>query len=159
MGMVREGTFPALILSYRSPISYIREMYVLGAKTVVYNTANREYHEINLLDGGILPLSSNDFKGFSLIKRVIKDVQWNPRKVSAASRLKASPESLEILLLLPMTVEASWIGHQVNLLSQMNIKISEVQTVEAQFEDAKFKLICVHLKNGSSKNVKDRGCA
>lgn len=159
MGMLREGTFPALTLSYRSPLSYISEMYALGAKTVVYNTVGREYHEINLLNGNVLPLSSSDFKNFSAIKRVIEDAQWWSRKASAASRLNTMPESLEILLLLPMTVEARWVGHQVNVLSQMHIRISAVQTVEAQFQDAKFKLTRVHLKDGSSRRINDRGCA
>lgn len=159
LGMVQKGEFPPLILSYSNPFPYVREMYGLGCKTVVYEMTSRQYYEIDLFSGDILPFSSNDFEGFSSFKRVIKDSVWTAQKIRAAARLKASPDSLEILLLVPISVEMRWIGHQVHLFRQMNIPIPDVETVEARFQEAKLKLVRVHLKDGSSRIVSDHGGA
>ncbi|MCK5509139.1 MAG: hypothetical protein KAI50_11560 [Desulfobacterales bacterium] len=80
MSKVREGEFPLLTLSYASPSAYVKEMYKLGAKTLIYDRTNREFFEINLFSGEILPFSSDSFKAFSFFKRVIKDSQWNSHK-------------------------------------------------------------------------------
>ena len=156
MSKVREGEFPLLTLSYAGPSAYVREMYELGAKTLIYDRTNREFFEINLFSGEILPFSSDSFKAFSLFKRVIKDTEWNSQKVHAASRLKTSPDSLEILLLVPMMVEMRWVGHQADTFNRMGLQISQIQTVEVRFQGGKFKLVRVYLKDGTSRKVDDR---
>jgi len=155
-GRVKEGRFPALIISYANPVSYVRQMYDLGAKTIIYDTSAREYYEINLFSGEVLPFSRNDFEGFSLFKRVMKDPQWNREKIRAATRIESLPQSLEILLLIPTTVETIWIGHQVNHFRKMNLGISSIDTVEALFKKGKMRIMRVHLKNGSSKEINDK---
>lgn len=156
MSKVREGKFPLLTLSYASPSAYVKEMYELGAKTLIYDGTNREFFEINLFSGEILPFSSDSFKTFSFFKRVIKDTAWNSQKVHAASRLKTSPDSLEILLLVPMMVEMRWVGHQADTFHRMGLQISQIQTVEVRFQGGKFKLVQVYLKDGTSRKVDDR---
>lgn len=130
-------------------------MYNLGSKTVVYDMSSREYYEIELFNGDILPLNSSDFIGFSFFKRVMDDSQWNKQKIRAAARLNTSPESLEILLMVPMSVETRWTGHQANVFRQMNIKISNIEAVEAQFQESKLKIVRIHLKDGTLKMVND----
>jgi len=159
MAMVREGTFPPLILSYVSPATYVSEMYRLGAKTVLYEEESGQFYEIDLLGTDILPLSRNDFNGFSFLKRVIKDPQWNQQKMRAASRLKTSTDLLAILLLVPLSVETRWIGHQVSIFKQLNLQISDIETVDAQFKNGRLKLVRLHLKDGTSRVVTDYGCA
>ena len=156
MDMVREGKFPPMILSYRDPFSYVRQMYNLGSKTVVYDMSTRSYYETDLLGGTIVPFSNSDFIGFSFFKRVIKDSQWHKQKIRAASRLNTSPESLEILLLVPMPVETRWTGHQVNVFRQMSIPISNVETVEAQFHGSKLSITSIYLNDGTSRIVNDK---
>jgi len=156
MSKVREGEFPLLTLSYSSPSAYVKEMYELGAKTLIYDRTNREFFEINLFSGEILPFSRESFKTFSFFKRVIKDSQWNSHKNRVASRVNASPDSLEILLLVPMIVEMRWVGHQTDTFQRMGLQISQIQTVEGRFQSGKFKLVQVYLKNGSSRKVDDR---
>jgi len=156
MSKVREGEFPLLTLSYASPSTYVKEMYELGAKTLIYDRTNREFFEINLFSGEILPFSSENFKTFSFFKRVIKDFQWNYHKNRVASRVNASPDSLEILLLVPMIVETRWVGHQADTFQRMGLQISQIQTVEGRFQRGRFKLVQVYLKDGSSRKVDDR---
>ena len=158
MAMVREGTFPPLTLSYDNPTTYVSELYRLGAKTVLYEEEGRGFYEIDLLGTDILPLSRNDFKGFSFVKRVIKDPEWDQQRVRAASRLKTSSDSLAILLLVPLSVETRWIGHQVSIFRQLNLQISDIETVDAQFKNGRLKLVRLHLKDGSSRMVTDYGC-
>jgi len=159
MALVREGTFPPLTLSYHSPASYIRDLYALGAKTVIYDREHRVYYAIDLFKGDILPMSSDDFKGFSSFKRVIKDPEWDHEKMRAATRINASPELIQILLLVPLPVEQRWIGHFVNIFRQMNINISEIETIEARFQGSRLKVVRLHLKDGSLRDVNDPGCA
>jgi len=159
MTMVREGTFPPLTLSYDNPATYVSEMYRLGAKTVLYEEESGQFYEIDLLGTDILPLSRNDFNGFSFLKRVIKDPQWNQQKIRAASRLKTSTDSLAILLLVPFSVETRWIGHQVSIFKQLNLQVSDIETVDAQFKNGRLKLVRLHLKDGTSRMVTDYGCA
>ena len=158
MAMVREGTFPPLTLSYNNPTTYVSELYRLGAKTVLYEEEDREFYEIDLLGTDILPLSRNDFKGFSFVKRVIKDTEWDQQRIRAASRLKTSSDSLVILLLVPLSVETLWIGHQVSIFKQLSLQISDIETVDAQFKNGRLKLVRLHLKDGSSRMVTDYGC-
>lgn len=89
----------------------------------------------------------------------MEDFQWNHQKISAAARLQTFPDSLQLLLLVPISVETRWIGHQVSLFKHMNIQITEVETVEAQFQAGRLKLLRIYLKDGSSRQVHDRGCA
>lgn len=156
MSKFQKGEFPPLTFSYDSPSDYVKEMYELGAKTLIYDRTTYEFFEINLFNEEILPFSNNNFKTFSFFKRVIKDTQWNSQKVRAASRLNTSPNSLEILLLIPMTVEMHWIGYQVATFDKMGLQISKIQTVEGRFQGGKFKLVQVYLKDGSSRKIDDR---
>ena len=130
-------------------------MYHLGAKTVVFGIDKGEFYEIDLFDGNILPLTKSDFEGFSFFKRVIKDRHWNALKSRAASRLNTSSELIEILLMIPMPVETRWIGHQVNVFTQMSIPIPNIETVEARFQGSKLKIVRVHLKDGSTRTIND----
>ena len=159
MEMVKEGLFPPLILSYPDPSAFVQQMYGLGAKTVVYDTFRREYYAMNLFSGKFIPMGSNDFKAYSFIKRVIRDPDFDDQKARAAERLNSPAEALQIVLLLPVSIEQRWIGHQVAAFSQMNLSISDVETVEARFQKGKLKLFRIHLKDGTTKSVDDPGCA
>jgi len=159
LAMLKRGTFPPLTLSYRSPAAYIREMYRLGAKTVVYDREHGGYYQTDLFTGKILPMSESDFEGFSFIKRVIKDPEWQEQKRRASSRLETNPDSASILLLLPLSVETRWIGHQVSAFRQMNLSLSSIARVDARFEDASLRIVRIHLTDGSSLSVDDPGCA
>ena len=159
ISLMREGSFPTLILSYNNPTSYIKQMYALGAKSVIYDKARKECYEIDLFSGDIFPLSKYDLAGFSAFKRVIRDAQWDPHKMRAASFLNRKPDVLEILLVVPVSIETRWVGHQVNIFNQLDIQVSQIDTVEAQFNNSKLKLVRIHLKDGSTRRVNDPGCA
>lgn len=153
---LKTGEFPALILSYFDPALYIREMYDLGAKTIIYNMNNREYYEINLFEGSIIPFTRGNFYGFSPLKRVINDPLWNKQINEASISLNGSVELLELLLLVPVQIEARWMGFMMQKFQETQIKVQQVQTVEAQFTQGKLKLLNANLKSGITKQIQDQ---
>jgi len=156
IGKVKNGSFPNLHLSYSSPSNYIREMYNLRAKTLIYDAIDGSFYEVSLFSDKIFKkLGPKDFNGYSTFKRVIDDSQWDFRKEKIASQLNARTDDLEILLLVPMSVELRWIGHQVSIFKKMNLKISEIDSVEANFSMSKLKIKHLYLKDGSEKVVND----
>jgi len=155
IGKVESGSFPQLSLSYNDPFKYITEMYRLNAKTLVFNKLTEEIYEFNLFNNEIKGINKASFNGFSCLKRVIDDSCWESNKREAAISLGILEDDLDVLLLIPMSLELLWLGHQVNILKKMNIKISEVESMEAIFNRSKFKLLRICLKDGSKIAVKD----
>jgi hypothetical protein len=155
LGDVKAGQFPSLILNYHDPVNYIRQMYNLGAKTII--SINHRYYEINLLGNNEYhrSFSPSDLAGFSHFRRVIDDSVWDTQKIQAASRLGQSSVSCTLLLIVPMNLESKWIGHQTYILQQMGITPNDVQTIEADFRNAKLKLARITLKNGTTKYAPD----
>lgn len=153
--MLGKDMFPALSLSYDNPATYIREMYRLGAMTVVLNQETQDCSRINLFSGDISPLTRSDFAGFSDLKRVIKDSIWEKNLQRAAARLGTTRPMLSLLLVVPMSLETQWIGHQVHLLQSMHLDISHVASVDALFRKSKLIIRRVHLADGSARDVID----
>ncbi len=147
------GSFPGIVFSYGDPIAFVQQMYRLGCKTILYDNRNREYSDISLFDGNIMPISRSEFSGYSKVKRVIEDLQWNPIKSEAARRLGIEVAEIEILLLVPTSLEARWLGHLSFIFEQMKMKASDVTTAEVNFQNAKLFLREVHLKDGTSRQV------
>jgi len=158
MSLVKDGVFPSLTLSYPDPEAYIRQMYQLGARTLIYHEGGGALYEIDLLSGRIFPVAGKDLGGFSVIKRVIHDAHWNPLKDRAASRLKAPPQELSLVLVVPQQVETRWVGHQVSVFQNAGIYLEQVQAVEALFQHGRLKVVALHLKDGSVRKVNDPGC-
>ena len=100
-----------------------------------------------------MPISRSEFSGYSKVKRVIEDLQWNPIKSEAARRLGIEVAEIEILLLVPTSLEARWLGHLSFIFEQMKMKASDVTTAEVNFQNAKLFLREVHLKDGTSRQV------
>lgn len=150
-----KGSFPSLIFSYPDPTTFIRQMYSLGAKTLI--SVNHRYYEINLLEGNSrpVPLTPLDFEGFSNSRRVIDDELWEPYKSQALQDLGLAFADCALLLVVPLNVELRWMGHQTHILQQLGINTSEVLTVEANFQTARLKLTRAHLKNGETKTIPD----
>ncbi len=155
IGKMKEGRFPSLILNYSDPYTYMRQLYALGAKTLIYDINGRDLFEINLFSEEALPFNKGELEGFSPFKRVVEDAQWDKQKNQVASRLNTSPEYLKILLLIPSSLEMRWLGHLVSLFQQMDLLISEVTTVEALFQKARLKVERVYLSDGSSREIDD----
>jgi len=151
LGMVHKGQFPALIISYDKPKVYIKQMYALGCKTIINDQKSGNLYQINLLSGEILPISNNDLRGYSSLKRVVKDREFNNIKIRAAYRLNTPPRSIEIVILVPLPVEARWTGYQLNCFKKMGINVSEIATVEAYFKNSKLIVSQVNLKDGTYK--------
>lgn len=158
MSLVQEGAFPSLTLSYPDPETYIRQMYHLGAKTLIHQEGSGVLYEIHLLNGRILPIARKDLSGFSVIKRVIHDRHWDPLKERASSRLKTRHEEISLVLVVPQEVETRWVGHQVSVFQNMGVSLEQVQGVDALFQNARLKVVALHLKDGSVRKVNDPGC-
>lgn len=158
MTLVRQGAFPSLTLSYPDPDAYIRQMYQLGARTLIYQEGGGALYEIDLLTGRIVPVAGKDLSGFSVIKRVIRDERWNPLKDRAASRLKTSPQDLALILVVPQEVETRWVGHQVAVFQNVGIPLDRVQSVDALFTGGRLRVVSLHLLDGSVTAVQDPGC-
>ena len=142
-----------LLIYYLSFLNFACDFWLwstLGAKTIIY--VNYRYYEINLLGNNeyLNSFSSANFAGFSHFRRVIDDSVWETQKRQAASQLGQSSASCALLLIIPMSLELKWIGHQTYLLQQMGLSPADVQTIEADFRNAKLKLARIILKNGNS---------
>ncbi|GBD97005.1 MAG TPA: hypothetical protein ENG83_05825 [Nitrospirae bacterium] len=153
---VREGRFPALTISYNKPFTYLKEMYAIGAVTVLHDSISSRTYKIDLFSDAVKPFVKDDFKGFSFFKRIIDDRPLDVKIKHAASMIGTSAKLLELLLLVPMSVEKRWIGHQITLFNDKNLKISEIETVEATFRNRKLKITRVRLKNGRSIRMTDK---
>ena len=147
------GSFPAIVFSYQNPSLFVQQMYRIGCKTILFDTRNKEYSDINLFDGNTLPISRSEFSGYSQMKRVIEDSQWNSIKSEAARRLSIDANQIEILLLVPTSLEAQWLGHLSFIFEQMKMKVSDVITADVTFQNAKLFLKQLHLKDGTSRQV------
>lgn len=151
---IGKGSFPSLIFAYPDPVAFIRQMYSLGAKTLI--SVNRRYYEINLMDNnGPVPFTSADFEGFSNSRRVIDDVIWESYKRQALQHIGLPLSDCALLLVVPMNVELKWRGHQTYILQQLGIAASDVLTIEANFQNSKLKLTRTHLKNGMTQIIPD----
>lgn len=149
-----KGSFPSLILAYPDPVAYIRQMYSLGAKTLL--SVNHRYYEIDLLGNSrLISFRSADFEGFSNYRRVIDDGVWESSKRHALSQLGMPAASCNLLLVVPMNLELKWIGHQTHILQQLGFTPEDVLTIEANFQNAKLKLTRAHLKNGTLQYIPD----
>ena len=145
-------------MSYSDPVGYIKEMYRLGATTLILNESAGLLYDINLLGGEIHPFSKEELKGFSSLKRVIQDEQWKPQKADAASLLRVQVSDLVLILALPLDVEARWIGHQVDLFQRYGVLLERISSVDAFFENGRFKVTSIHLTDGTIKKIRDPGC-
>jgi len=152
---LKQGKFPALTLSYNNPEIYIKQMYHLGAKTILYNVHDKTYHEINLIHGQISPFKTQNFHFFSSLKRVIDDPEWKEHIFTAKTQLGAPDNEMELLLLVPLNMETRWMTHIINKIGKKNINIKQVITIEGQFENAKLKIVKIHLKNGIAEKIYD----
>lgn len=155
MPAVKKGEFPSLIISYIDPIKYIQDLYALGARTIIYNKNKHAFLGVDLIKNRLFSIDKSDLKEFSLFKRVIKDSKWNRIRKFAATEMNISEATLDIVLLVPMSVEVRWIGHQVNLLRNANIRVSEVESIDAIFQHGKLKVKRVWLQNGEVKKITD----
>ena len=153
--MEQDGRFPAEFLTYDNPRRYVKEMYALGCITIVKIFGDNDLFRINLLTGEVLPIRQTKLKGFSSLKRVVKDREFSEVKARAASRLNASPGEIEIIMLVPLRMEARWLGYQLNCFKKANIRLSEVATVETHFKNSKLTVLGVNLKDGTRKKIDD----
>ncbi|MDO8721458.1 MAG: hypothetical protein Q7J31_04430 [Syntrophales bacterium] len=149
-----KGSFPALIFAYPDPVAFIRQMYSLGAKTLI--SVNDRFYEINLMDNsGPVPFTSADFEGFSNFRRVIDDVIWESYKRQSLQQIGLPRSDCALLLLVPMNLELKWRGYQTHILQQLGIAASDVLNIEANFQNSKLKLTRTNLKNGMTQIIHD----
>jgi hypothetical protein len=154
---LKQGKFPSLIISYKNPQIYIKEMYSLGAKTIFYNSANNEYYEIDVLRQEATPFTIDQFHFFSSLKRVVNDPIWYSRLKNLMYMINGNKKSsMEILLLIPARLEARWIGHMLNKFNEIQFSVAQIQTVEALYNDGKLYLREIYLKNGEKKQIFDK---
>lgn len=153
---IRDGQLPGLVLSYPDPRQFVQAMYARGALTLLYDEHNQSYKQVDLFQGTIRPLPSQEkLQQFSNIKRIVEDPIWREKLTRIASRMSKEPSQLKIVLLIPYDIELRWLGHQAHLFEQTDIPLAEVQNVEAVFRQGRLYITKVHLKDAQTLTIQD----
>lgn len=153
---IRDGQLPGLVLSYPDPRQFVQAMYARGALTLLYDEHSQSYKQVDLLQGTIGPIPSQEkMQQFSNIKRIVEDPIWREKLARIASRMGKEPSQLKIVLLIPYDIELRWLGHQAHLFEQTDIPLTEVQNVEAVFRQGRLYITKVHLKDAKTLTIQD----
>jgi len=151
----KNGHFPALIISYKDPERYIKDLYSLGAITVLLNRRNNEIKRVDLLKKKLLKMNPKTLNHYSSLKRVIRDNCWNMDKKQYARQLSVSSNEIEFIVLLPDQIEYLWMGHQIYLFKKHGLKVSDIVSVEGKFCNKKLKIRRVILFSGKQRSIVD----
>jgi len=144
-----EGSFPGIEFQYSDPAAFIRQMYSLGCKTLLSTGATGEYFEVDLFSGDLTPLTGRELRGYSQIKRIIEDRRWDPVKARAARRTGGRPDEVELLLCVPISIEARWFGYLASIFRKQNLPSARIAAAEVRVSEAKLYLQRVYLHDGS----------
>ncbi|RLC80358.1 MAG: hypothetical protein DRI61_05955 [Chloroflexi bacterium] len=149
------GSFPSLSISYPNLKLYLRQMYSLGAKTLIYDRRLGEIlGEVDIFSSKISNLANLD--KFSPIKRVIEDRMVEGLKERIAERSGASPDDYEVWLLVPKDLEARWLGYQLQVFRHYGLSFKDVSKVEGFF-DGRLRIKRIRLKDGRVMDVPEVG--
>jgi len=125
----KAGSCPSITIVYDNPVSYIRNMYRLGAITLIADANFDSVYRIDLLQETLQNIDRKTLGGFSAFKRVVNDRNWHQQKIRFAKQLRSSPDTIEILLLIPDAIEAQWVDHILTVGRNQDIQSEDIVSV------------------------------
>jgi len=148
----KQGAMPSISINYSNSRAYISHMYKSGAKTVLYDTlTDRIVAEVDVLNKTIFPITKG-IKGYSPIKRVIRDDLVNDALGEIIKNYELGEEkNYQILLLVPEEMEFKWLGKIIAIAKSRNLSVEQISHVDFYF-DKKLRLTSISLKDGKRLN-------
>lgn len=154
MERAMKGEFPPLTIRYSDPERYVAEMIGLGACLALLVDKRDIWRiEVPAWKAGER-VSAQMLENFSPFKRVVMDSVFEPRRVYLSNQVGSLSGDTEIVLLIPLKIEARWMGHQMLIFKNHGVSLDNVAWVEGTFSKGDLIIEKFMLSDGTVRRVK-----
>lgn len=155
MEKAKRGEFPPLTIRYSDPEKYLKEMIALGASIALFEESNRKMWKIELPTWRIAgALDQQMLDTFSPFKRVITDNTFETRRLDLSDQVGNTEGNAELVLLVPLKVEARWMGHQMLIFKNHGVAVEGVASVDGTFLNGRLMIERFILSDGEVRRVR-----
>lgn len=154
MEKARNGEFPPLTIRYSDPVKYLDQMLQLGAALALFDENTQQVWPIAVPSWKIAkPYDLQMLDKFSPFKRVVTDNIFDTRRADLSAFIGNTAANTQLLLLVPVIVEAQWMGQQLQVFKKKGVPFESVASVDAVFSNGNLEIQRLVLHDGTVKSV------